>query len=641
MTGRRTQAMLVTLALTLAACEEQITPAPPAATPPAPAPVAPAAPEPAEPEPTCEDSAIRLVDRGQGIHGAIVDDMLHLGGETAPAECRGASSAARTLTGDDPAPAAQTQEAPDYFLLVVKYETGNRLYVVRTQADGTACIVDTHDRCIVQVTVLPDGFDLSDLPADVPPTIPDGQAEAPAEATSGPIPNVAGIYRGNGILVSTAQEAHPAVIASPVDESRGVWLVDQDGAKVYLSLSTASNSGKRNHYSLWILNFLWNNLKADSADSREYKPVYYNPAFGGGKRFIPCSLSPDGECRPEVVTECDTTFCDPSLRDGWASFTFDGDVLKLRATSSTAALTGTYRRVRPTASDVSNISPADGATGVAVGSKYWDTMLRWEWNGHPVPWLFKLCISTSSRALSASTCQQSLISPAWRDFYDMRDWYDWDARGWFPLGEVLTREIPVGPLPYHGYYSTTYYWGLVVRDDDGVDHTYGPWSFTTEDQPEEPSAGWVSNISPADGATDVSVGSDAYPADDSTMWLEWTWSAPLWRAKVCISATRALSASRCHPPDSDLLRLFPNDPNTPWGVSFGKLRYSTTYYWYLVVRGDDGVDHTYGPWSFTTEGQQRAGVLDVGRNPQSATSVGLLKPAVSITPGRVDGEMGR
>ena len=236
MTRHRTQwALLVTLALIMAACEEQITPAPPAATPPAPAPApaAPPAPEPAEPEPTCEDSAIRLVDRGQGIHGAIVDDVLHLGGETTPAECR-ALSAARTLTGDDHAPAAQTQEAPDYFLLVVKYETGNRLYVVRTQADGTACIVDTHDRCIVQVTVLPDGFDLSDLPADVPPTMPAGQPEAPAEPEPEPppapasIPTVAGTYAGEADISRFTSPGGTVYTAS----WRGRWVVKQDGERV-------------------------------------------------------------------------------------------------------------------------------------------------------------------------------------------------------------------------------------------------------------------------------------------------------------------------------------------------------------------------------------------------------------------------
>ena len=77
------------------------------------------------------------------------------------------------------------------------------------------------------------------------------------------------------------------------------------------------------------------------------------------------------------------------------------------------------------------------------------------------------------------------------------------------------------------------------------------------------------------------------------------------------------------------------DPRT-WPVTAsGKLRRGTTYYWGMVARDDDGVNHTYGPWSFTTEGQQRVGVLDVERNPQSAASVGLSKRrAVSSTPRR-------
>lgn len=84
---RRAQWLALAQAALLAACAEPIT-APTAPTAATPEPTAPAAPAP-EPEPTCEDSAIRLVDRGEGIHGAIVDDVLHLGGATAPATCKG------------------------------------------------------------------------------------------------------------------------------------------------------------------------------------------------------------------------------------------------------------------------------------------------------------------------------------------------------------------------------------------------------------------------------------------------------------------------------------------------------------------------------------------------------------------------
>ena len=66
--------------------------------------------------------------------------------------------------------------------MVVKYPAGNRLYVVRTQADGTACIVNTNDECIAQVRRLPSGFNVDDLPDDVPPTVPGGRDEAPPPA---------------------------------------------------------------------------------------------------------------------------------------------------------------------------------------------------------------------------------------------------------------------------------------------------------------------------------------------------------------------------------------------------------------------------------------------------------------------------
>ena len=69
-----------------------------------------------------------------------------MGGETAPATCS--------------APANQNQ----YYLIVINYPGGNRLYVVSRRSGGTMCVVDTNDRCIAQVTDLPDDFDLEELP---------------------------------------------------------------------------------------------------------------------------------------------------------------------------------------------------------------------------------------------------------------------------------------------------------------------------------------------------------------------------------------------------------------------------------------------------------------------------------------------
>ena len=79
---------------------------------------------------------------------------------------------------------AQVQQS-QYYLIVIRYPGGNRLYVISRRSDGTSCVVDTNDRCIAQVTELPDGFDLDDLPDDVAPTIPAGR---PAPSAASPPP---------------------------------------------------------------------------------------------------------------------------------------------------------------------------------------------------------------------------------------------------------------------------------------------------------------------------------------------------------------------------------------------------------------------------------------------------------------------
>ena len=158
-------------------------PAAPEVTPPEPIQPEPE-PEPApQPRPaTCDDSAIRLLDHGAGIHGAIVSDTLHMGGATAPATCT--APASRSLLAGLSMPdewTAQVQQS-QYYLMVIRYPGGNRMYVVSRRADGTSCVVDTNDECIAQVTDLPDDFDLEDLPDDVAPTIPAGRPAPPTVA---------------------------------------------------------------------------------------------------------------------------------------------------------------------------------------------------------------------------------------------------------------------------------------------------------------------------------------------------------------------------------------------------------------------------------------------------------------------------
>ena len=195
-TARRRSARwapLLVLAGIVAACQPTVTPtadAPASAPAPTPTPAAP--PEPAEPQASCDDLAIRLLDLGAGIHGAIVADTLHMGGAAAPVTCAdpaNLSLLARLSIPDDWT--AQVQQS-QYYLIVIRYPGGNRLYVISRRSDGTSCVVDTNDQCIAQVTELPDGFDLDDLPDDVAPTIPAGRPAPEPPAATDTAPATAG-----------------------------------------------------------------------------------------------------------------------------------------------------------------------------------------------------------------------------------------------------------------------------------------------------------------------------------------------------------------------------------------------------------------------------------------------------------------
>ena len=178
---RAALAAVVVGMMAVMACE----PVAPTPEPPTPAPTAPVP----EPQATCDDSAIRLLERGAGIHGAIVDDTLHLGGETAPATCTDPTNEALQSGLSMPDVwTAQVQQSV-YYLIVIRYPDGNQLYVVSRRSDGTICMVDLDDECIARVTDLPDDFDLEDLPDDVAPTIPAGRPVAPPAPASPPPPS--------------------------------------------------------------------------------------------------------------------------------------------------------------------------------------------------------------------------------------------------------------------------------------------------------------------------------------------------------------------------------------------------------------------------------------------------------------------
>ena len=107
--------------------------------------------------------AISVLERGAGVHGAIVSDKLHMGGSTAPATCMEPANqsllAGLSMPDERSAQVRQSQ----YYLIVIRYPGGNRLYVLSRRADGTSCVVDTNDECIARVTDLPDDFDLEEL----------------------------------------------------------------------------------------------------------------------------------------------------------------------------------------------------------------------------------------------------------------------------------------------------------------------------------------------------------------------------------------------------------------------------------------------------------------------------------------------
>ena len=249
---------MVLLALTaiLAGCEDTITP--PAATTPEPAATpdpSPAPTVPTERQITCDDSAIRLADRDSGIHGAIIADTLHMGGAKAPVTCQAPANqsleAGLSMPGDR---TAQVQQSL-YYLIVIRYPSGNRLYVISRRGDGTSCVVDTNDRCVAQVTGLPDDFDLGDLSPGVPPEIPEGRpappnVDDPPPAANGTPPGAASSPqprdRATGVTVAgplLTWAAVPRALSYDVywGTTRDLRGTPINTASTFLSISTSAD----------------------------------------------------------------------------------------------------------------------------------------------------------------------------------------------------------------------------------------------------------------------------------------------------------------------------------------------------------------------------------------------------------------
>ena len=137
--------------------------------------------------PVCnQDLAIRIPRRAGNIHGAIVDDVLHMGGSMTPiGSCIKAISRSVSVVGG--LWADHSKAEPSYILLIIRYESGSRIYVIRERGDHH-CVVDKNDRCVAEVRALGNSFSFSQLPADVSPIVPGDRATPPSPPPVPPTP---------------------------------------------------------------------------------------------------------------------------------------------------------------------------------------------------------------------------------------------------------------------------------------------------------------------------------------------------------------------------------------------------------------------------------------------------------------------
>lgn len=165
----------------------------------------------------CEDAALSVLAWGGGTHGAIKDNLLHLGGRTSRVACRTQDEPVRSVHGR--VPVYQSQSIV-YHVLVVWYGDRAPGFFVAREERGTTCLVrpgSSHDSpCIAKLTSLGDAFDLADLPADVEPEIPEEAPPAeppppppappapgngaPAGSGAPPLPNQPGTARWNFVV---------------------------------------------------------------------------------------------------------------------------------------------------------------------------------------------------------------------------------------------------------------------------------------------------------------------------------------------------------------------------------------------------------------------------------------------------------
>jgi hypothetical protein len=129
-------------------------------------------------------------------------------------------------------------------------------------------------------------------------------------------------------------------------------------------------------------------------------------------------------------------------------------------------------------------------------------------------------------------------------------------------------------------YNTRYYWKIVSWDNHGASSPGPIWSFTTEQQPNNP-PNPPSNPVPTNGAIDVSINTD----------LSWTGGDP----DPGDTVTYDVFFGTVSPPQ----KVNANQSATMYDP--GILFYNTMYYWKIVAWDNHGASTVGSIWSFTTE----------------------------------------
>ena len=540
-------APLLALTATLAACGAAVAPDPAATPDPAPA-------EPADRQATCADSAIHLPDLGpRGIHGAIVSDTLHMGGATAPATCTEPANQS-LLAGLPPIPAGRTEQAQQaqsrYYLIVINYPGGNRLYVVSRRPDGTSCVVDTNDQCIAQVTDLPDDFDLQDLPEDVRPTIPAGRpapptvSPPPGDETPPAVEPPPNGYTPPAVSPPPGGDGAPAPAAGTAPDAAGAPQpsTGATGVAVGGPLLSWAAAPRALSYDVY-----WGTTKELAADTERGTPINTSSTFVTIGATASLAHETLYYWRVDAKNEAGTT---------------SGAVWSFTTAAAPAPAPAPAPGPPPAASLP---QPPDGATGVNRAA-----YLRWPAVPGAVSYDLYLGTAmglTEDTLSSRATWPINVTNTSWRPYF------------------------------YHSrilWYDTLYYWRIDAKTEAGAISRGAVWSFTTESKLPKPI-----DPQPSDGATGVTVDRPllswaAVPGAEGY--------AVHWGIKPRLGGLYIDSPNfmRCRPEVTRTCHMLEEvSSNSVRLPTNANLAHETTYYW--AVRAFKIGNDVHGTiWSFTT-----------------------------------------